>query len=114
MYGICGLLFVSLGACRDIVFPPAAPLQAPLQDYHSPAKSKVLHGDRNLTDEELLEGASNVGGLTTFANLPHAFCLSPAGPTIAYDIAFLGAPFDTVSKRQIYLDRSPLNVAYRL
>ena len=36
-------------------------------------------------------------GLNTFANLPYVNCLSPSKEGGRYDIAILGAPFDTVS-----------------
>ena len=37
-------------------------------------------------------------GLTTYANLPYVHCLAPEGADIEeFDIAILGAPFDTVS-----------------
>jgi hypothetical protein len=38
---------------------------------------------------------SQYSGLTTFANLPHAKCFGE-DEDLRYDIAFLGAPFDTV------------------
>lgn len=38
------------------------------------------------------------GGLTTYANLPYVHCLAPQGEDVdVFDIAILGAPFDTVS-----------------
>ena len=43
------------------------------------------------------------GGLTTYANLPYVHCLAPEGEEVEkFDIAILGAPFDTVSRLQIY------------
>lgn len=37
------------------------------------------------------------GGLTTYANLPYVHCLAQEGEEIEkFDIAILGAPFDTV------------------
>jgi hypothetical protein len=43
-------------------------------------------------------------GLTTYAHLPYVNCLKPDenGPG-KYDIAILGAPFDTVIKSYYYL-----------
>ncbi len=38
-------------------------------------------------------------GLTTFANLPYTNCFRENDDVNAYDIAILGAPFDTVSQR---------------
>jgi hypothetical protein len=35
-------------------------------------------------------------GLTTYANLPYFPCLTAKSSESAYDIAILGAPFDTV------------------
>jgi agmatinase len=38
------------------------------------------------------------GGLATYANLPYVHCLAPEGEEVEkFDIAVLGAPFDTVS-----------------
>lgn len=34
-------------------------------------------------------------GITTFAQLPWVQCLSPKGSSESFDIAFIGAPFDT-------------------
>jgi hypothetical protein len=40
-------------------------------------------------------------GLMTYANLPYAHCLAPEGDDVErFDIAILGAPFDTVSRSQ--------------
>jgi hypothetical protein len=39
---------------------------------------------------------SQFSGLTTFANLPYVNCLVEEDAESSYDIAFLGAPFDTV------------------
>lgn len=49
--------------------------------------------------EEPLGEAEAPWGLTTFANIPYVACLSQ-NTHLKYDIAVLGAPFDTV--------RSPL------
>jgi len=43
------------------------------------------------------------GGLTTYANLPYVHCLAQEGEDIEkFDIAILGAPFDTVSHFVLY------------
>lgn len=70
---------------RDITFPPVLPVdQGPLMSgLNTPG----------------LPGAMNpFAGLTTFANLPFVQCLKDVGNDgiEAFDIAFLGAPFDTV------------------
>ena len=41
--------------------------------------------------------SSAFAGLMTYANLPYAHCLAAKGAEVGkYDIAILGAPFDTV------------------
>lgn len=40
-------------------------------------------------------------GLKTFANLPYVNCLAGDAEADKYDIAILGAPFDTVSTHMI-------------
>jgi hypothetical protein len=47
-------------------------------------------------------------GLGTFANLPYVNCLSPNTEGGRYDIAVLGAPFDTVSSLPFYFLLSKL------
>lgn len=44
-----------------------------------------------------LEFDTPFAGLSTFANVPYVHCLSGSEDTEHYDVAFLGAPFDTVS-----------------
>jgi len=47
-------------------------------------------------------------GLTTFANLPYVHCLAPDGEEVEkFDIAVLGAPFDTVSASFSTSDHGP-------
>lgn len=93
----------------DIVFPPLAPLGPPF------AGQSVLAGghagaQKHISDDMLLAQATDVMGLTTFANLPHVFCLDRAQDVEAYDIAFLGAPFDTVSGTRTPRDVDPLTL----
>lgn len=46
------------------------------------------------------------GGLTTYANLPYVHCLAQEGESIGkFDIAILGAPFDTVSQYVLFCYR---------
>lgn len=53
---------------------------------------------------------SDFFGLTTFANLPYVNCFKPDESEAGkYDIAILGAPFDTVSR--ISVPSFPLNSA---
>ena len=60
-------------------------------------------GSRELTQEPLHKTAKDIladdapfTGLSTFANLPYVHCLSQDPNIENYDIAVLGAPFDTV------------------
>ncbi|KAH0842999.1 hypothetical protein AYO21_03287 [Fonsecaea monophora] len=74
---------------RDITFPPVSPLQANLGSYAGQYRASVASGQDPLAE------SSKYSGLTTFANLPWLHCLSPDDNVDKYDIAFLGAPFDT-------------------
>ncbi|KAK8075186.1 agmatinase- variant [Apiospora hydei] len=78
--------------------PPAMPPHAPQQH-----RQKTMFGESSLhgledDDVDIVTG-SQFNGLRTYANLPYVNCLSEAeaekGPK--YDIAILGAPFDTAS-----------------
>ncbi|KAF2268686.1 Arginase/deacetylase [Lojkania enalia] len=81
------LLLLSLQShvtAREITFPPVAGIsQHPV----------VAHAG----DEPFDIGMSSAFyGLTTYANLPYVHCLSPKDEGVEkYDIAILGAPFDT-------------------
>jgi agmatinase len=79
------LALISLAAAREIVFPPAIDISSQ---------------DTLLSNTPGLPGTTNAfAGLTTFANLPYVHCLAdaPDSDVEKFDIAFLGAPFDTVS-----------------
>jgi len=82
------LLLAILTSARDIVFPPL---------------SGVLNFQQSLRDDDGVDVStgSEFSGLMTFANLPYANCFSNDWSTEregAYDIAIVGAPFDTVSQ----------------
>ncbi|KAH0001256.1 Arginase/deacetylase, partial [Aureobasidium melanogenum] len=74
------LLLASTTAGRDITFPPVAGYQAPMMHVSG-------HESIDIT-------GAKFAGLTTFANLPYVHCLDQDGSE-KYDIAILGAPFDT-------------------
>lgn len=79
-------LFVSLTLAREITFPPVA-------GY---ASQHVFPQGYNGLDITQVKFA----GLTTYANLPYVHCLAPNGQEVEpFDIAILGAPFDTVSSK---------------
>jgi len=72
----------ALVAAREIVFPPT--IDVSTLSGKSPGLPTTINA---------------FAGLTTFANLPYVHCLadSPNKDVEKFDIAFLGAPFDTVS-----------------
>lgn len=76
---------VSLALGRDILFPPVSGVQHPLQSESRDP----------LRDIDISTGSA-FGGLTTYANLPYVQCFSVEKEIEKFDIAFLGAPFDTV------------------
>ena len=83
-YSACAIVyFCSLIAARDITFPPVSGF----------AQQAIFgQGEIDITT------GSAFAGLTTYANLPYVHCLAREGVEIEkYDIAILGAPFDTVS-----------------
>jgi hypothetical protein len=78
--------FLSGTLARDIVFPASIPQVPFFTSFANDPGSAWTN----------VPGA--VAGLTTFANSPHVFCLADAENEAVekFDIAFLGAPFDTV------------------
>jgi agmatinase len=81
----CGLS----AAAREITFPPVAPV---LQQYSGGGQQDPV----SLGAKPDVAEFEKYSGLTTFANVPWVHCLSE-GPVDGYDIAFLGAPFDTAT-----------------
>ena len=75
---------ILLAAAREIVFPPISPLGA------QPNQQSLIG-----VLDDVLQGSPKYAGLTTFANLDWVHCLSEEGDLEPFDIAFLGAPFDT-------------------
>lgn len=72
-----------LSSAREITFPPVAAVQFPIV------------ADIPGQTDDISQGL--YAGLTTYANLPYVHCLQKGGEVEKYDIAILGAPFDTVS-----------------
>ncbi|KAF2027674.1 Arginase/deacetylase [Setomelanomma holmii] len=74
--------FLAVAGAREIVFPPVAGYttdQAILGGYNDPDISQP-----------------KFAGLMTYANLPYVHCLASDGDEVEkFDIAILGAPFDT-------------------
>ncbi|OOF92809.1 hypothetical protein ASPCADRAFT_54349 [Aspergillus carbonarius ITEM 5010] len=78
-------LLVLPAQAREIVFPPVAAI-------HNPSFQRPLAHEDTI---DIVTG-SQFSGLTTFANLPYVNCFVDDDSTLnSYDIAFLGAPFDT-------------------
>lgn len=79
-------LFVAASTARDIVFPPVAGVAGPSRQWPIGLEEKV----------DIVSG-SQFSGLTTFAHMPYVNCfVDSEAEKDSYDIAFLGAPFDTV------------------
>ncbi len=84
-------LLLGSSHAHEIVFPPVAAIaangQAPLRGLDSPSEEDI-----DLTTD-------SVGGLTSFAHLDYVPCFAskPAEEIAKYDIAILGAPFDTAT-----------------
>jgi agmatinase len=79
------ILLTSVAHAREIVFPA-------LSWYTT--SDQVLLGGYNDPDIS----AAKFAGLETYANLPYVHCLAGEGTEVEdFDIAVLGAPFDTVS-----------------
>lgn len=79
----------SLVVAREIVFPPVVPLQA--NNGRGQYRSSVNDEKQSFLDLD------KFAGLTTFSNLPWVHCLSDEKDIEGYDIAFVGAPFDTAT-----------------
>lgn len=72
--------FASVVNCREIVFPDVLPVQIPIASSFGRDESPL-----------------RFYGLTTFANIPYVECFAEdLLYTERYDIAILGAQFDTV------------------
>ena len=83
------LLLRTLALARKINSPPLATINA-----HQIPISPV--GEHDLDGIDIITG-SGFAGLTTFANLPYESCFVDGETEGGYDVAILGAPFDTVS-----------------
>lgn len=85
-YAVLFPLFVAASAARDIVFPPVAGVVGPSSQSPIGLEEKI----------DIVSG-SQFSGLTTFAHMPYVNCfVDSEAEKETYDIAFLGAPFDTV------------------
>ncbi|RAL14319.1 agmatinase [Aspergillus homomorphus CBS 101889] len=80
------LIAATAASAREITFPPIAAIN-PTNQY------ALLNNDHNINHPIDIVTGSQFSGLTTFANLPYANCI--ADEDTKFDIAFLGAPFDT-------------------
>lgn len=79
------LSLCSVSCARDIVFRSKAAFATSSQDV-------LLSPDKA---EDVLYEDHKFAGLSTFSNLPYVHCISTDEDIESYDIAFLGAPFDT-------------------
>ncbi len=81
------ILTLIVSTCaREIIFPPVTGVQHPFSSFNI---------DEH--DGKIDVSSPVYAGLTTYANLPYVHCLAIDAEDIEkYDIAILGAPFDTV------------------
>ena len=81
--------FLALSCCsscaQKIVFPPIAAVNPPGHEFQTPLSK----------ERDVLLEMDQYAGLSTYANLPFVRCTSEAADVASYDIAILGAPFDT-------------------
>ncbi|KAI4913797.1 hypothetical protein J4E90_005517 [Alternaria incomplexa] len=71
-----------LASARDVTFPP-------ISGYSS--QQIIAHGNLEMDIAQ-----AKFAGLMTYANLPYVHCLAAEGHDVEpFDIAILGAPFDT-------------------
>lgn len=83
MHSYVAVAFAVNVLAREITFPPIIGVQHPFGVVG-------IDGGLDLS-------AASYSGLTTFANLPYVHCLAKEEDDVErYDIAILGAPFDTV------------------
>ncbi|KAL5336590.1 agmatinase 1 [Aspergillus crustosus] len=81
------LLSPTLTLSREITFPPLAAI--------NPTHNQLPLAGYDKTDIDITTG-SQFSGLTTFARTPYVNCfVDSAAQNTPYDIAILGAPFDT-------------------
>jgi agmatinase len=82
LLGICAAIIPA----REIIFPSTAGI---------PAQGQTTLSS---TSEDALLDFSKYSGLSTFAHIPFVYCLSAEEDEVEkYDIAILGAPFDTAT-----------------
>jgi agmatinase len=84
------LLLPAFALAREIVFPASS---------RYATNEQIVFGE--YSDPDVSQ--SKFGGLSTYANLPYVHCLAAEGEDVEkFDIAILGAPFDTVSLKSCY------------
>ena len=84
------LCILATALSREIVFPAISAIDA----YQRPLVNSPDHID--------ITTGSQFSGLTTFAHLQYVNCFVDGPASEKYDIAVLGAPFDTVSVHSEY------------
>lgn len=77
---------------RDVTFPPIAGVDSSTGRLQAQAPLSNVHVD----DVDIVTGSA-FSGLTTYAHLQYINCFVEKDGVEKYDIAILGAPFDTVS-----------------
>lgn len=88
------LSIAGLSQAREIVFPPVAGIDR--VSGQAPIKFDINEG---ADDDDIDLTTDAMGGLTSFGHLPYVPCFAAKTDeeTAKYDIAVLGAPFDTAT-----------------
>lgn len=90
--GLLLSVLIATAVAREIKFPPVAAVQHPISGLD------LEH------DNTGLDISQAFAGILTYANLPYVHCLANDGEDVdKYDIAIMGAPFDTVSPHAMIL-----------
>jgi agmatinase len=82
-YLLSSIVFVIPAIARDITFPSISGFSSDQVTLGFTSGPEINY--------------AKFAGLSTYANLPYVHCLAPEGEEVEkFDIAILGAPFDTV------------------
>lgn len=87
------LSLAGINQAREIVFPPVAGIDR----VHVPGQAPIQFDISDADDDDIDLATDAMGGLTSFGHLPYVPCFAAKTDeeTAKYDIAVLGAPFDT-------------------
>ncbi|EPE09045.1 arginase family protein [Ophiostoma piceae UAMH 11346] len=93
------LLLAAVAQAREIAFPPVAAIHGAAGGRQVPLHHQTYQSSGSIDVDDVDLTVDAMGGLTSFAHLPYVSCFSPQtdAEVGSYDIAVLGAPFDTAT-----------------